>query len=243
MDFSIYLTKTGRLKRTQPQEVQNEWYISRFKSVHGERYDYSLVNYNGAHTNILIVCPRHGLFEQTPNNHSKGYGCSDCSLEQKTKSLDKCLQDFYNTHGNTYGYEKVQYKNAHTDVLILCYDHGEFLQTPDNHIQGKGCPKCQIKNQHTLYILRCLNTGYVKIGITNNLDRRIQSIGGTLEYIYSKEFLNPRRIEKHIHAMLIAKRVRNRSVTSGYTEFFSLSDAEIHELIQYISSHQDDSLL
>ena len=118
----------GIRRKTTEQAVQD------FIKKHGDLYDYSLVTYQNSKTKVKIICKDHGVFEQTPNNHSKGYGCSDCSLEQKTKSLDKCLQDFYNTHGNTYGYEKVQYKNAHTDVLILCYDHGEFLQTPDNHI-------------------------------------------------------------------------------------------------------------
>lgn len=46
-------------------------------------------------------------------------------------------------HGNRYDYSKVEYANAHAKVIILCRYHGEFLQTPTNHIHvGQGCPVC-----------------------------------------------------------------------------------------------------
>lgn len=45
-------------------------------------------------------------------------------------------------HGNTYDYSKVNYINAHTKICIICSEHGEFWQTPNNHLNGKGCPIC-----------------------------------------------------------------------------------------------------
>ena len=45
-------------------------------------------------------------------------------------------------HGDRYDYSKVAYKNAREKVCIICKEHGEFWQTPYNHLSGKGCGKC-----------------------------------------------------------------------------------------------------
>lgn len=46
-------------------------------------------------------------------------------------------------HGNKYAYSKVEYKNSQTKVCIICPKHGDFYQNPNNHLNGKGCPKCK----------------------------------------------------------------------------------------------------
>lgn len=48
-------------------------------------------------------------------------------------------------HGLKYDYSKAVYMNNKTKVLILCPEHGEFWQRPDNHLIGKGCIKCARK--------------------------------------------------------------------------------------------------
>lgn len=66
-----------------------EGFIKRAKSVHGNKYDYSKVNYINSSTKVEIVCPKHGSFFQSPNNHYK-YGCPKCyrSLgEEKVAAL------------------------------------------------------------------------------------------------------------------------------------------------------------
>ena len=45
-------------------------------------------------------------------------------------------------HGNRYDYSKVEYKNNATHVTIICPEHGEFEQTPNMHLRGRGCPYC-----------------------------------------------------------------------------------------------------
>jgi hypothetical protein len=50
-------------------------------------------------------------------------------------------------HGTKYDYSKVEYVKAIEKVCIICHEHGEFWQTPNNHLRGKGCPSCNgIKN-------------------------------------------------------------------------------------------------
>jgi Zn finger protein HypA/HybF involved in hydrogenase expression len=47
-------------------------------------------------------------------------------------------------HGNKYDYSKVEYKDKNTKVCIICLEHGEFWQTPNNHYRHE-CPKCGVK--------------------------------------------------------------------------------------------------
>ena len=241
MNFSIYLTKTGKLSCKQPQQVKNQWYIRKFQEVHGDLYDYTKVTYLNSRTKVEIICEEHGVFSQTPHSHLKGHGCPMC--QDITKTTQQCVLDFQKVHGAFYGYGSVVYTNSYTKVEIQCPFHGCFYQRPRDHLRGIGCPKCQGHNQNILYVLKCLNTGHIKIGITNNLKTRISSIGGELEYIYHTESGDPRSLEKQLHKKYIQYKHFNRTVKSGGTEFFKLSDGQVAELIQIISSNQPDSLL
>lgn len=60
----------------------------------------------------------------------------------KKYTLDSVIEKFKEKHGGKYDYSKVEYVNNHTKVRIICPIHGEFWQTPLNHIQSHGCPKC-----------------------------------------------------------------------------------------------------
>lgn len=61
----------------------------------------------------------------------------------KKLTQTEVIQKFKKTHGSKYNYQKVKYLNAHTKVYIICPDHGEFLQEPNSHWNGCGCPKCK----------------------------------------------------------------------------------------------------
>lgn len=56
-------------------------------------------------------------------------------------------------HGNKYDYNKVNYSHAHIKVIITCHEHGDFSQTPANHLSGKGCPSCGIRQSRNV---KCL---------------------------------------------------------------------------------------
>lgn len=45
-------------------------------------------------------------------------------------------------HGHKYDYSRVQIINNRIKVEIVCQKHGPFLQAPDHHIRGRGCPTC-----------------------------------------------------------------------------------------------------
>lgn len=240
--FEKYLTKTGRLSSKQPQSVKNQWYTQKFIEVHGSTYDYSKINYTGTRNTVEILCRIHGRFLQTPNHHLQGSGCPTCQ-GNTTKDTQTCVQDFVRVHGGLYDYREVRYINIRTKVSIICKEHGPFSQRPDDHLQGKGCPKCQNHNQDILYILECLDTGLVKLGITNNLEKRISSIGGRLKYIYHINLENPRNLEKLLHEKYKDYNVFNHKVKSGNTEFFQLTEAQLEEIKQFMSSVQANYLL
>ena len=128
------------------KKISREEFIAKAREVHGDKYDYSKVDYVNNSTKVIIICPEHGEFEQTPANHLYGCGCSKCAYEfnGNTRRLtkDEFITKAREIHGDKYDYSKVNYVNNRTKVLIICPKHGEFEQTPSNHLYGYGCPIC-----------------------------------------------------------------------------------------------------
>lgn len=115
-------------------------FLQKAKEVHGEKYDYSKVEYKNAQTKVSIICSEHGEFWQTPNSHLRGAGCPKCTGRYKT--TEEFIAEARETHGDKYDYSKTEYVDATTKVVIICPKHGEFMQTPIGHIRGAGCTKC-----------------------------------------------------------------------------------------------------
>ena len=126
--------------------MTTEEFIQKAKAVHGDKYDYSKVEYVNNRTKVVIICPIHGEFEQQPSNHLQGQGCPDCGREKNRASRTHSFEDFLiatkTVHGDKYDYSKVNYINKTTKVCIICPKHGEFWQTPYKHLTGQGCEKC-----------------------------------------------------------------------------------------------------
>ena len=135
------------------KRLTKEEFIERAKEIHGNKYDYSKVEYKNYGTKVCIICPIHGEFWQTPCNHLYGKGCNKCAKLarglQKRKGVDGFIEEARKIHGDKYDYSKVNYVNNHTKVCIICHEkdsfgeeHGEFWQTPQHHLKKHGCPKC-----------------------------------------------------------------------------------------------------
>jgi hypothetical protein len=125
----------------------NEQFIKEANLIHENFYNYSEVNYQNTHKKVIINCPIHGLFEQTPHNHLFGYGCNKCGSkntgEKKRLPLNDFLKNSILVHGDKYDYSLVNYLGAHSKVEIICKKHGVFKQNPSSHIKNKsGCPSC-----------------------------------------------------------------------------------------------------
>ena len=118
-----------------------EQFIEKAKAVHGDRYDYSKVEYVNDSAKVTIICSTHGEFEQMPTNHLVGRGCLECSGFKKP-TTGEFIEKAKAVHGDRYDYSKVEYVKVSSKVTIICSVHGEFEQSPTNHLMGKGCPKC-----------------------------------------------------------------------------------------------------
>lgn len=117
-----------------------ESFISRSNKIHNNLYDYSLTNYINNRVKVNIICSIHGVFEQSPNKHLAGHKCPKCQNKYQTTS--EFIQKAKITHGTRYDYSKSTYVNSETKLIIICKKHGEFLQLPRSHINGRGCPNC-----------------------------------------------------------------------------------------------------
>ena len=140
----------SRIKVARDQTSNTEEFIKKARSVHGEKYDYSLVDYKNNRTQIEIICKIHGKFLQAPSDHLSGKGCTECGKEKSKEntrsrimlSKDEFIKRANNVHKNLYDYSKIEYVDTRTKVKIVCKKHGSFLQTPQKHMSGRGCPTC-----------------------------------------------------------------------------------------------------
>jgi hypothetical protein len=150
------------------KQKNTEEFILEAKLIHGDKYDYSKVIYKKALEKVCIICPKHGEFWQTPNAHLDGKGCPVCgaikagekikqTLKEKKEKGIKTRKAVHNTeefieiakerHKGMYIYSKTVYHKSDEKVCIICPKHGEFWQTPSNHVNGQGCPKCAIEKR------------------------------------------------------------------------------------------------
>jgi very-short-patch-repair endonuclease len=122
-----------------------EQFILEAKAKHDDKYDYSKVIYTKKDNKIIITCKIHGDFEQCANSHLQGKGCKKCGIEKAILSQKNDITIFLEKakkkHCDLYDYSKVEYINCKTKVIIICKEHGEFLQTPKDHYNS-GCKKC-----------------------------------------------------------------------------------------------------
>jgi hypothetical protein len=118
-----------------------EEFIKKTKKVHGDKYDYSKVNYISVHKKITIICTIHGEFSQEPSNHLNGQGCRKCAGNNK-KTTEGFIESAKKVHGNKYDYSKVLYTICDEKIIIICPKHGEFTQSATRHLAGSNCPKC-----------------------------------------------------------------------------------------------------
>lgn len=119
------------------------YFIERAKKVHGDKYDYSKVEYINNKTPVCIICPEHGEFWQSLIGHvSNHQGCPKCS-HKEPYTLETWIKRAKEIHGNKYDYSKVVYTGEKNKVIITCPKHGDFLQRASSHIEGYGCPSCR----------------------------------------------------------------------------------------------------
>ena len=148
-----HLLGVGCRKCAGNHRYTTEEFVEKARGIHREKYSYDKVNYAKTNKKVVITCPEHGDFEQTPGHHLQGHGCVECGFEAvavlNTLTIEEFLHKARLVHGDRFNYDKVNYVSAHHKVVITCSVHGNFEQIPYAHLSGAGCGKCVGNRQYT----------------------------------------------------------------------------------------------
>ena len=109
--------------------------------LHNGKYNYTKSDFSKVKTKTIVTCPVHGDFEIDFDHHFNGHiGCKQCS--RPVFNTETFIKEANKKHDFKYDYSKTEYKTSHEKVIIICPEHGEFIQTPNAHLNGEGCPVC-----------------------------------------------------------------------------------------------------
>lgn len=133
--------KCGTFATASAKTLTTETFIEKARLMHDDKYNYGITTYIRNSDKITITCPEHGEFSQTPGNHLAGKGCVKCSGKY-SPSTEEFIEKARETHGGRYDYDRTVYLSTHEKTTIICREHGDFTQTPAQHLQGKGCARC-----------------------------------------------------------------------------------------------------
>lgn len=173
--------------------MNKEYKLTRFlekaQDKFGNKFDYSKVDYVNSATKIIITCPIHGDFETTPSKFLQSkHGCRKCSFEEshklQRKSTEQFIEECKSIWKDRFEYNKVNYIDADTKVIVTCKEHGDFETRPSDFIRGHGCPVCKNKNTSEFNKIKrdTLEVFINKANITHNY-----------KYIYDKAiYINSR---------------------------------------------------
>lgn len=183
--------------RGQAKQVRAaDSFISDSVLLHGDKYDYSKVEYTYSDEYVVIGCKRCGTdFKQTPAGHKSGYGCTTCAADARGFALRNSTEDFVansiKKHGiGKFTYDRTVYTKVHDRVEIGCNSCGNYWSTlPSKHLEGHGCPYCaeygfSLDKSAVLYVLE--HEDIIKIGITNRKPiKRVKEINKDSGYMFS----------------------------------------------------------
>ena len=247
--------------------------IEKFKKAHGEKYNYSLVDYINKTTKVKIICSSHGVFEQCPADHWNGFGCMSCAVEKraanKLSTKEEVLLRFLEIHGDKYDYSLVRFKLQRDKITIICKIHGEFTQACYMHLHGQGCCKCakeasvfdrdkyiglvkaKYNDKSNLYILRCWNNDEVfyKVGITCRTvqkrypNKRAMPYQYEINKIVSGDAEFIWHLEKRITRLLRKYKYKPEIDFAGKTECYSVVTRPILKLLDEFNSVKQLQLL
>ena len=184
--------KCGKLAAAAKLSELNAWttpqYLAKVKSVHGDRYDYSKVVYVGSLSKVPIICPEHGEFEQVASEHLRGNDCPKCAVDARRSNTEDFAEKARVVHDNKYDYSKAAYTYSKRKVTIVCPEHGDFEQKPNDHLRGKGCPACAKSVSQPELDIKAL----------------IESYGYEVQHRYRPTFLERKELDLYVPALKLA---------------------------------------
>lgn len=219
-------------------------------AVHVGVYDYSNVVYTGSHNKVDIVCAKHGIFNQSPQNHKRS-GCPTCGIEQrstqKTQTRKKKGRVYYidravGVHGDKYDYRLLSDDIGSKDVCdILCDAHGKFSQRMGDHVRGQGCPKCaaiarasfQADKHHINYYIGLSKTVHGDVYDYSLVGDDTTSVKTKVNIICTKHGMFTQSLDKHIYAATGCP-VCGSVARSSYTESRSKGEQSLCDFVSLL---------
>lgn len=213
----------------------NEQFIKDAKKIHGEKYDYSKVEYKNNKTKVCIICPEHGEFWQSPCKHLKGQGCKRC---KRKKSKKITMQEFIDRcnllYNKKYDYSKVKFSKLSDIITIICPIHGEFQQKASYHLYGFSCRKCaneQLLKSKELFISEAIKKhnnkyDYSKFEYVNSYTKSIIICPEHGEFLMSPEShigIYGKGCPKCGHKMPLTNKEWTDKATKLHNNFFDYS--------------------
>jgi hypothetical protein len=164
-----HLKGQGCKKCNYKEKLTTSEFITRALKIHNNIYDYSLVKYKNIDCNVEIICNIHGVFLQKAYNHLIGHGCLKCTKNHHLTNSEFIDKSNY-VHNYLYDYSLCEYKNSTSKVNILCKFHGSFLQAPNKHLRGQGCPSCSYSSGELIIkqYLKNKNINFIEQHIFND---------------------------------------------------------------------------
>lgn len=104
--------------------------------LHKGKYTYDKVKYKNSRTNVLITCPLHGDFLQTPKSHLKGCGCHICANISSKGKYKPFLEKFHKRFGGsfTFPYIETEYENNKSYITVKCARCGNEVKRQPNYL-------------------------------------------------------------------------------------------------------------
>ena len=214
--------------------LTKEQFVNKSREFHGDKYDYSLVNYVNAHTKVKIIDKSSNtIFEQMPYLHLRGHGNKIFEIAS-TEDFIKYATDRY---GNKYDYSLVEFVDYKTKVKIIHPKYGIFEQLVSSHLSGNGFPKQKFLKE---ILIDKINESYPnkydcsKIEYINNITM-VKLIDISKNITIEK---TPHRILRDIKALHkkeikkiifkeTGKRIKNSEIDRKHNYYYSLLTTEI----------------
>ena len=139
------------------QKRTKEEFVEAARKVHGDKYDYSKVVYVNNTTPVIIICPIHGEFEQTPKHHLNGCGCQKCGRSITRASYKQFLKRSCQKFGDKFLYPNIsdEYYNKYSIITVVCKDcNNQFKTDVTSHLSSRfgKCDVCKKEANTTYYI-------------------------------------------------------------------------------------------
>ena len=167
--------------------LDTDKFIKAARNVHKNKFDYKLSEYSGYNIKLKIICPEHGIFEQTPRSHLSGAGCSSCAKRGFNRSKEGvvyilCCDNIV----------KVGISNRSAKIRAKCVSEssGKYFEVIKEYLlDGNSCEKVEKssleKLKNTFKQPNEKFDGYTECFITDNTTGVIALVESEIDKVYT----------------------------------------------------------